>query len=151
MKVLRVFFLGLIFGWFMRWILDVLFLEEDLRILKNENALLNQRLKTFEAPQSLVTKSVQKAAAPLPVEQASLAPARKPRQSSARRDDLKLIKGVGPSIEKKLNNAGVYTFDRMSQLTTDELRAILGLSKHVEQKANNLISQAKKLAKQPKG
>ncbi|HJS19142.1 MAG TPA: hypothetical protein VJ785_10345 [Anaerolineales bacterium] len=152
MKVLRVFFLGLIFGWFMRWIMDVIFLEEDLRILKNENALLTQQLKTLESPKSLESKSVQKTGAPPSAEQAAPAPARKPRQSSARRDDLKLIKGVGPRIEKKLNDAGVYTFDQMSQLTTADLQAILGLSKHVEQKANNLVSQAKKLAKQaPRG
>jgi predicted flap endonuclease-1-like 5' DNA nuclease len=81
------------------------------------------------------------------MEKAPPAPARKSRPTSAKRDDLKLIKGVGPKIEKQLNSAGVYTFDQMSKLTTADLQAILGISKHVEQKANNLISQAKKFAR----
>ena len=149
MKVLRVFFLGLIFGWFMRWVMDLIFLEEDLRILKNENTLLTQRLKTFETPKSLEATSVQKREdQPPAMEKTSPAPTRKSRSVSAKRDDLKQIKGVGTKIEKQLNSAGVYTFDQMSQLTTADIQAILGLSKHVEQKANNLISQAKKFAKQ---
>ncbi len=31
------------------------------------------------------------------------------------KDDLKLINGVGPFIEKKLNNLGIYTFEQISQ------------------------------------
>ncbi len=30
MKVLRVFFVGLVFGWLMRWVIDKIFLEEEL-------------------------------------------------------------------------------------------------------------------------
>lgn len=36
------------------------------------------------------------------------------------KDDLKLINGVGPFIEKKLNNLGIYTFEQISQFD-DEL------------------------------
>jgi predicted flap endonuclease-1-like 5' DNA nuclease len=68
------------------------------------------------------------------------------------RDDLKMIKGVGPQIEKKLNTAGVYTFDQMSRLTTEQLQAILGVSRRNVQNADNLINQARKFAEDgPKG
>jgi predicted flap endonuclease-1-like 5' DNA nuclease len=67
-------------------------------------------------------------------------------------DDLKMIKGVGPKLEKKLNDANVYTFDQMSRLKTSELQAILGVSRRNDQSTDNLISQAKKFAKKgPKG
>ncbi len=36
------------------------------------------------------------------------------------KDDLKMINGVGPFIEKKLNNLGIYTFEQISQFD-DEL------------------------------
>ncbi len=35
------------------------------------------------------------------------------------KDDLKLINGVGPFIEKKLNNLGIYTFEQVSQFDED--------------------------------
>jgi len=153
MRVLKVFFLGLVYGWFMRWIIDKIFLEENLRILTNENVLLIQRVKTLEAPKSLETLSVQQpVASPLPMEEVSPIPASETGSIVPHRDDLKMIKGVGPKIEKKLNEAGVYTFDQMSRLTTAELQAILGLSQRVVQNSENLISQAKKFAQDgPKG
>ncbi|MEX0369475.1 MAG: NADH-quinone oxidoreductase subunit E [Tateyamaria sp.] len=36
-------------------------------------------------------------------------------------DDLKLIKGVGPGLEKELNGAGVYHFDQIAAWTPDEV------------------------------
>jgi predicted flap endonuclease-1-like 5' DNA nuclease len=153
MRVLKVFFLGLVYGWFLRWILDVIFHEDELRILSNENALLRQRIRAVESPGSLATRSVkQTARALLPVEDVQPAAAGETAQRVARSDDLKMIKGVGPQIEKKLNDAGVHSFDQMSRLTTSELQSILGLSKRVVQNADNLLTQAKKFAQQgPKG
>lgn len=40
--------------------------------------------------------------------------------SADQKDDLKLINGVGPFIEQKLNNLGIYTFEQISQFD-DEL------------------------------
>ncbi|GGX57070.1 hypothetical protein GCM10007385_27370 [Tateyamaria omphalii] len=36
-------------------------------------------------------------------------------------DDLKLIKGVGPGLEKELNAAGVFHFDQIASWTADEV------------------------------
>ncbi len=36
--------------------------------------------------------------------------------SSEERDDLKQINGIGPFIEEKLNDLGIYTFEQVSQL-----------------------------------
>ncbi|WP_299042561.1 NADH-quinone oxidoreductase subunit E [uncultured Tateyamaria sp.] len=42
-----------------------------------------------------------------------------PRDGGA--DDLKLIKGVGPGLEKELNAAGVYHFDQLASWTPEEV------------------------------
>ncbi len=151
MKVLRVFFLGLVYGWFMKYILDEIFMKDHLRMIANENMLLKERIKSLEVPKSLESKSLkQTEPSPQPVLRAEPVAVPQPIESipSSRTDDLKLIKGIGPQMEKKLNNAGVYTFQHMSRLTTTELQNILGLSKRVTQNADNLITQAKKFAQQ---
>ena len=151
MRAMKVFFLGLVFGWLVKWIIDEIFSDDNLRIITNENALLQERIKALEVPKSLETLSVQRPAA---VSRAAgrprLQPSSKlePAQRSSRKDDLKLIKGVGPAIEKKLNAAGVNTFDQLSRLTTMDLQNILGISKRVTQSADNLLTQARKFAQQ---
>lgn len=40
-------------------------------------------------------------------------------------DDLKLIEGIGPKIEKLLNAAGIHTFARLSSASQEELLSIL--------------------------
>ena len=37
------------------------------------------------------------------------------------RDDLKLIKGIGPFIEKKLNALNIYTFQQISNFTSEDV------------------------------
>jgi predicted flap endonuclease-1-like 5' DNA nuclease len=151
MRVLKVFLVGLLYGWFLRWIVDAIFLNDTLRLLSNENALLKQRIQSLEAPRAIERfRERQIETAALPVVDAP--PVNKDEPVVPHRDDLKLIKGVGPQIEKKLNNAGVHTFDQMSRLTIEELKAILGLNKRVVQNAENLLSQARKFVDAgPKG
>jgi len=165
MRVLRIFFLGLLYGWLMRWIIDEIYSKDHLRMITNQNTLLRERIREMEttkslalapAPRSeLVPTQVQP---PQPVQReeepasppASIPAARTttsaPTQRAHQKDDLKLIKGIGPQLEKKLNSSGVTTFDQMSRLTSEELQAILGISKRGIQNADNLISQAQQFA-----
>jgi len=41
-------------------------------------------------------------------------------------DDLKGIKGIGPGMEKRLNEAGIYTYAQLASKTPAELREALG-------------------------
>ena len=112
MKVLRVFFIGLLYGWLMRWVMDKIFLEDNLRALANENEILRQRIHSLEAPKAQQDRPLRRAEpAPLPVEEVEPVAAMGSSSAASHRDDLKMIKGVGPVMEKKLNNAGVYTFE----------------------------------------
>lgn len=42
-----------------------------------------------------------------------------------RRDDLKLIWGIGPKIEGLLNNKGIYTFAKLSRMLPEDINAII--------------------------
>ena len=66
MRAMKVFFLGLVFGWLVKWMIDEIFNEDNLRIITNENALLQERIRTLEAPKSLEAKSVQRTASAPP-------------------------------------------------------------------------------------
>jgi predicted flap endonuclease-1-like 5' DNA nuclease len=151
MRAIRVFILGVFFGVYLKWIIDEIYTRDNLRMIAKENMRLRDRLQHMEGAQSLERKSVQPARPTpqpdqRPVPTATPKPAR--RASTSTRDDLKKIKGIGPVMEKKLNAAGVTTYEQFARLTTQQLQNILGISKRVQQSADNLISQAKKLVQE---
>lgn len=44
---------------------------------------------------------------------------------SAKKDDLKIIEGIGPALEKLLNSKGIYSFDQLSKEPTKNLEKML--------------------------
>jgi len=67
-------------------------------------------------------------------------------QLEAKKDDLKVIKGIRKIIEGRLNAAGIYTFARLAELTQPELEKIVGNAKNLSDE-DDLIRRAKKKAK----
>ncbi|MBT0606942.1 50S ribosomal protein L21 [Aequorivita echinoideorum] len=64
-------------------------------------------------------------------------------------DDLKLINGIGPVFEEKLNELGIYTFEQISKLKAadrDELSSIDGITRE-KIEADEWVKQAKELLK----
>ena len=64
-------------------------------------------------------------------------------------DDLKLINGIGPVYEEKLNELGIYTYDQISKLKAadrEELSAIDGITRD-KIEAEEWVKQAKELLK----
>jgi len=49
------------------------------------------------------------------------------KASEAEKDDLKLISGIGPFIEKKLNGIGIYTFSQISKFTSKDIEDVTTL------------------------
>jgi predicted flap endonuclease-1-like 5' DNA nuclease len=43
----------------------------------------------------------------------------------AKRDDLKIVEGIGPKIEGLLNAGGIYTFDQLATTKVEQLKEIL--------------------------
>jgi predicted flap endonuclease-1-like 5' DNA nuclease len=150
MRAFKVFIFGLLYGWFFKVAFDRIYHQNEMEDLRNENASLQDYIRSLEMQlqsRSLEAKSAQmERSAPqaLPVE-APAAPA--PATSASEKDDLKVIKGIGPAIERKLNAAGIQTYAALSRLSAKELEAILGAQVKRLQDENDLIAQAKKLAR----
>jgi len=67
--------------------------------------------------------------------------------TEAEKDDLKLISGVGPFIEKKLNSIGIYTFDQISKFTKEDIDTVTALIQFFPGRIerDNWTDQAEKL------
>ena len=143
MKAFKVFVFGLLYGWFVKIAFDRIYRGNDLEDLRTENASLQEYIRTLESrlqAKAPEPKSVAQTAAQSPSQQEA-----PPSQNE--KDDLKVIKGIGPAIEKKLNNAGIMTYDALARLSIAELEAILGNTRRLAQEGN-LIQQAKELRRQ---
>jgi len=65
------------------------------------------------------------------------------------KDDLKRISGIGPSLEKKLNNIGIFTYQQISRFTHKDMADITELITFFPGRIerDNWVLQAKKLVK----
>jgi predicted flap endonuclease-1-like 5' DNA nuclease len=141
MRAFKVFIFGLLYGWFFKIAFDRIYRENEMEDIRNENASLREYIRNLEdrlTPMSMETRSLPQAENP-PVE----TPA--PAQTASEKDDLKMVKGIGPAIEKRLNQAGIQTFAALAALSTQQLEGILGNAKRLAQEGD-MIQQAKKLA-----
>ena len=145
MRAFKVFIFGLLYGWFFKIAFDRIYHQNEMEDLRHENEALKDYIRSLELqlqPKSLETKSVQRSALPAAPVEASA-----PAQVAPEKDDLKKIRGIGPAIEKRLNQAGIQTFAALAQLNKKDLEAILGSQVNRLQDENDLIAQAKKLAR----
>jgi predicted flap endonuclease-1-like 5' DNA nuclease len=143
MRAFKVFMFGLLYGWFIKIAFDRIYRDNEMEDIRNENASLKEYIRSLEIrlqPKSLETKSVKQT-----VSQPMQSPI--PTRGTSTKDNLKIIKGIGPAIEKKLNNAGIHTFEALARLSVEELENILGNAKRLVQEGN-LIEQAAALAQQ---
>ena len=106
MKVIRVFLLGVFYGWLLKLVIDRVYRNDEVAVLTDENALLRRQIRSLESQAQ--SRSVKTTTAPRAATQSSSASAKKSK------DDLKTIKGLGPAAEKKLNAAGVNTFAKLA-------------------------------------
>lgn len=104
------------------------------------------KTKAKAKPRKPVPKVAAKPA-PAPTEAEAVKPAtlKGPREAGA--DDLKLLKGVGPKLEKTLNELGFYHFDQIAKWTEAEVAWVddnLKFKGRIER--DGWIEQAKMLA-----
>lgn len=98
------------------------------KIVEVEKVVEVEKIVEVNRPSPAATTAVEPAR---PFALASPAPAAAPRApapapaSPPRRDDLKVIEGIGPKIEKLLNNAGYLTFRSVAAADPKALAAIL--------------------------
>ena len=125
MSPLITLFLGLLIGWLIEWVIDYFYWRR--RYVERE---------VVRAPQPTSESRVAPVGDLEPRPAVKVAP-----------DDLKVIKGIGTVIERKLNEAGIYSFEQLGNLTPADLRRILGSA--IERLANeeDLLQQARDLAR----
>ncbi len=66
---------------------------------------------------------------------------------SSEKDDLTQIDGIGPYIEQKLNEIGIYNFDQISRFTDADIRVVTELIDFFPERIerDNWVGQAKAL------
>ena len=91
-------------------------MEEELRELKGTQGGLEDENVLFGSPSNdtATISAEQEFVKTIGIKQAS----------ADEKDDLKQISGVGPFIEEKLNNLGIYTFEQIASMTDDQAEQI---------------------------
>jgi predicted flap endonuclease-1-like 5' DNA nuclease len=143
MRAFKVFIFGLLYGWVLKLAFDRIFRENEMDDLRSENASLREYVRSLEdrlTPMALETPSRSRPESP-PAKTRAVA------QPTSAKDDLKKIKGIGPAIEKKLNNAGIHTYAALAALSRADLEKILGNQINRLQDEKEMIAQAKRLAR----
>ncbi|HLO33255.1 MAG TPA: hypothetical protein VK249_29170 [Anaerolineales bacterium] len=133
MHVVAMFVLGLLIGWLAEWVIDWSYWRGRIHSVATENRALKERITTFENQRNPRVGSAK--GIPLTDKDGS--------------DNFQAIKGIGPAFSKRLHEAGIHTFDQLSQLTPKQMEEILGaLFKRFFSKENSILAQAKAFAQQ---
>lgn len=133
MNTLAMFVLGLLIGWLAEWGIDWFYWRGRMEGIANENTALRQQmtaLKAKKTPRLVSAKNI-------------------PIVDAQGRDNFQAIKGIGPVFAKRLNEAGIVTFEQLSRLNSQRLANILGtLYKRFFSKQEMILAQAKEFAEQ---
>jgi len=133
MNIPAMFFLGLLVGWLAEWVIDWYYWRGRIYSVASENTTLRERITSLEAERN------QRFESPKGISIAD-------REG---RDNFQAIKGIGPVFSRRLHEAGIHTFEQLSQLTPQQLEKILGdLYKRFFSKQETILAQAKEFAKQ---
>jgi predicted flap endonuclease-1-like 5' DNA nuclease len=125
MNPVFMFVLGLLIGWLIEWVIDYYYWR--------------RRSSEGDPVPARGSSAVRRAASG---DEATSQPA-----ARIISDDLKIIKGIGPVIERRLNEAGIQTFEQLGSLTVAQLRRILGDSIERLSDEESLLQQARDLAR----
>ena len=125
MNPVFIFILGLLIGWLIEWVIDWFYWRR--RYAERDTRSSEHPVQATVVPPQVLEES-------------------RPQAKPAR-DNLQVIKGIGPVIERKLNEAGITTFEQLGNLTPADLRRILGnvIERLSDEEA--LLQQARDLAR----
>ena len=130
MKTVKVFLLGFILGLLYKWIIDKVYTDVEINMIATEDPLAMDYSKLLETKEQLMA-DVQ------------------PVRPKTKKEILEVLKGIGPASVKRLNRAGVHTFDELAQLEPNDLRNILGnVLKRAGITESQVIAEARKFAQQ---
>ncbi len=112
---------GVLIGWLFEWVIDWLYWRKKRENCQQE--LLSTRMELNNLKAQMVAKGI------------------------IELDDFQKIVGIGPVIEKKLHEAGIYSYMELASVTPQELERIVGVEIRNLSDEVDIINQAKKLSK----
>jgi predicted flap endonuclease-1-like 5' DNA nuclease len=118
------FVLGVLVGWLIEWLIDFFYWRK--RCAEKEASARHEAL-------------VARAATVVPPESKTV--------EKTTPDNLQVIKGIGPVIERRLNDEGIFTFEQLGNLTPADLRNLLGDVIQRLADEESLLQQARDLAR----
>ncbi|MFT3895277.1 MAG: hypothetical protein QM730_26940 [Anaerolineales bacterium] len=137
MNLLAALVLGLLIGWIIEWVIDWFYWRGRIANAASENTSLKERITALEEE----------------ARNRPIAVAAKGKTQSTLltdkdgNDNFQAIKGIGPAFSKRLHDAGIHTFEQLSQLTPEQMEEILGpLFKRFFAKENSILAHARELA-----
>ncbi len=170
------FVLGLLIGWLVEWLIDWTYWRRRYQRLErswkqgtqrsqdHEDELAAQTQRAADAMEKATRLDIELVALRTELEQCrarlqeievqskGLTPlepetGESPSAPPPEPDDLVVIKGIGPVIARRLNEAGITTFEQLGALDAARLREILG--DIIERLSNeeSLLEQARELAR----
>ncbi|MDH7445704.1 hypothetical protein [Aquimarina sp. 2201CG14-23] len=127
--LLLLLFIAFLLGWLLsRWSLKNKYKADLDKCLREKEKLRNASMNykkantTFSNPVAVIPAETESNDEKPKLNFASFGTA-----DESQKDDLKLISGVGPFIEKKLNSIGIYTFDQISKFTKEDIDTVTEL------------------------
>ena len=131
--------LGLLMGWLVEWVIDWFYWRGRNQNIAGENLQLKEQITSLELEKAALQKAKSRKAVPA--------------RDRGGKDNLQAIKGIGPAFARRLNEAGVHTFEQLSKCSPEDLEAILGtLFKRFFSEKNTILAQAKEFAQEkPQG
>ena len=130
MKEVKVFLLGFILGLLYKWIIDRVYTDIEIQDIVMEDPLDMDYGKLLETKEQLMADV-------------------RPVRPKTQHEILEVLKGIGPASVRRLNRAGVHTFDELAQLEPGDLRNILGnVLKRAGITESQVIAEARKFALQ---
>ncbi len=133
MNIIAMLVIGLLIGWLAEWVIDLLYWRGRIYRLANENSNLKERITSLETKRNQSFK---------PDKGLALT-------DKTGKDNLEAIKGIGPVYVRRLHEAGIHTFEQLSQLEPEQLGEILGERyKRLFSNQETILAQAKNFAQQ---
>jgi predicted flap endonuclease-1-like 5' DNA nuclease len=167
MNVLAALVLGLLIGWLIEWIIDWFYWrtrtrplvdeisrleKENTRLqgnaqLEEENTTLMREHKKLDEENSTLKERIDDLEAEVSQIKASAIIGHLLNKDGTH--NFEAIKGIGPAFAKRLNDAGIRTFERLAQLTAPDMEKILGTlyKRFFAKKGDTILAQANEFAK----
>lgn len=147
MSTLSAIILGVLIGWLVEWVIDWLYWRKKRVAVKTMPATVSESAGAVSLQEKTSTLLLQDKTSENDALHHEIAGLKNQLEKYTNiPDDLKIIKGIGPEIERRLHAAGVKSFVQLAELTPLDLENILGsmIKRLVDE--GDILDQARRLA-----